>query len=206
MADNVDITAGAGTTIRTDDVGGVQYPASKLVVGADGVDDGFVSTANPLPVTGTLAVTGALTDAQLRAVAVPVSGTVTTGGLTDAEIRATPLPVSGTVTANAATSHGKTITYVSIDQGAAGTTALAAASPGNKHKLLGLVVTMSLAGTVKLTDGGTDATGAMDVAASGGFVLPTSIVPYVVGTANTALNLVTTVGAAKGVAIILTEA
>lgn len=55
MADNVDITAGTGTTIRTDDVGGVQYPASKLVVGADGVDDGFVSTANPLPVTGTVA-------------------------------------------------------------------------------------------------------------------------------------------------------
>lgn len=205
MADNVDITAGAGTTIRTDDVGGVQYPASKLVVGADGVDGGFVSAVNPLPVTGAV-TTGALTDVELRAVPVPVSGTVATGGLTDAEIRATPLPVSGTVTANAATSHGKTITYVSIDQGAAGTTALAAASPGNKHKLLGLVVTMSLAGTVKLTDGGTDATGAMDVAASGGFVLPTSIVPYVVGTANTALNLVTTTGAAKGVAIILTEA
>lgn len=205
MADNVDITAGAGTTIRTDDVGGVQYPASKLVVGADGVDGGFVSAVNPLPVTGAV-TTGALTDVELRAVPVPVSGTVATGGLTDAEIRATPLPVSGTVTANAATSHGKTITYVSIDQGAAGTTALAAASPGNKHKLLGLVVTMSLAGTVKLTDGGTDATGAMDVAASGGFVLPTSIIPYVVGTANTALNLVTTVGAAKGVAIILTEA
>ncbi len=205
MADNVDITAGAGTTIRTDDVGGVQYPASKLVVGADGVDGGFVSAVNPLPVTGAV-TTGALTDVELRAVPVPVSGTVATGGLTDAEIRATPLPVSGTVTANAATSHGKTITYVSIDQGAAGTTALAAASPGNKHKLVGLVVTMSLAGTVKLVDGASDVTGAMDVAASGGFVLPTSIIPYVVGTANTALNLVTTVGAAKGVAIILTEA
>lgn len=50
MADNVDITAGTGTTVRTDDIGGVQFPASKLVVGADGVDDGFVSTANPLPV------------------------------------------------------------------------------------------------------------------------------------------------------------
>lgn len=205
MADNVDITAGAGTTIRTDDVGGVQYPASKLVVGADGVDGGFVSAVNPLPVTGAV-TTGALTDVELRAVPVPVSGTVATGGLTDAEIRATPLPVSGTVTANAATSHGKTITYVSIAQGAAGTTALAAASPGNKHKLVGLVVTMSLAGTVKLVDGASDVTGAMDVAASGGFVLPTSIIPYVVGTANTALNLVTTVGAAKGVAIILTEA
>jgi hypothetical protein len=67
-----------------------------------------------------------LTDVQLRAVAVPISGTVTanvgtgtqpvsgtvtanagtgtfavSGPLTDAQIRATPLPVSGTVTANA---------------------------------------------------------------------------------------------------------
>lgn len=44
------------------------------------------------------AVTGPLTDAQLRAVAVPVSGTVTTGGLTDTQLRAAPVPVSGTVT------------------------------------------------------------------------------------------------------------
>lgn len=49
---------------------------------------------NPLPVSGPL------TDAQLRAVPVPVSGTVTaTGPLTDAQLRATPVPVSGTVTA-----------------------------------------------------------------------------------------------------------
>lgn len=45
-----------------------------------------------------LAVTGPLTDAQLRAVAVPVSGTVTASGpLTDAQLRAVPVPVSGTV-------------------------------------------------------------------------------------------------------------
>jgi hypothetical protein len=36
MADNVAITAGTGTTVRTDEIGGVQFPASKLVVGADG--------------------------------------------------------------------------------------------------------------------------------------------------------------------------
>lgn len=37
-----------------------------------------------------------LTDTQLRATPVPVSGTVSTGGLTDAELRATAVPVSGT--------------------------------------------------------------------------------------------------------------
>lgn len=42
--------------------------------------------------TGPLAVTGPLTDTELRATAVPVSGP-----LTDTQLRATPVPVSGTV-------------------------------------------------------------------------------------------------------------
>jgi hypothetical protein len=45
--------------------------------------------------------TDALTDAELRASPVPVSGTVTTGGLTDAQLRATPVPISGTVAIDA---------------------------------------------------------------------------------------------------------
>lgn len=55
----------------------------------------IASDQSAVPVSGTVAVTGALTDAQLRATPVPVSGTVT-GGLTDAELRATPVPVSVT--------------------------------------------------------------------------------------------------------------
>jgi hypothetical protein len=51
-------------------------------------------------------VSGPLTDTQLRATAVPVSGTVTASGpLTDTQLRATPVPVSGTV---AVTSAGLT--------------------------------------------------------------------------------------------------
>jgi hypothetical protein len=66
--------------------------------------------ANPLPVqdsaaeaslasidsklTNPLPVSGPLTDAQLRATPVPVSGTVVTGGLTDAQLRASPVPTS----------------------------------------------------------------------------------------------------------------
>ena len=114
--------------------------------------------------------------------------------------------VAGTVTANPATYAGKTITYVSVAQGGAGTTVLAAASATNNHKILGAVLTMSLLGTLKFTDDGGDLTGAMDVAATGGFVLPTSIIPYQqTGAVNRALNLVTTLGAAKGVVIILSE-
>ena len=49
MADNVAITAGTGTTIATDDIGGVNYQRVKISAGADGtaVD---VSAAAPLPV------------------------------------------------------------------------------------------------------------------------------------------------------------
>ena len=54
MADNTTLaSASGGDTIRTDEVGGVKIPASKINLGADGVDDGFVSSANPLPVTAT---------------------------------------------------------------------------------------------------------------------------------------------------------
>ena len=50
--------------------------------------------AAPVPVSGTVTASGPLTDTQLRASAVPVSGP-----LTDAQLRATAVPVSGTVTA-----------------------------------------------------------------------------------------------------------
>lgn len=58
----------------------------------------------------TVPVTGPLTDAELRATPIEISGTVTTNttidnygsypGLTDTELRATPVPVSGTVSTN----------------------------------------------------------------------------------------------------------
>ena len=146
------------------------------------------------------AVTGPLTDAQLRATAVPVSGP-----LTDAQLRATAVPVSGTVTANQATAAGKTLTYVPVAQGAAGTTVLAAASPGNRHKIVGGMLTINLAGTFKFLDGSGDLTGAMDFAANGGFVIPASSFPFQQTAVNSALSLTTTVGAARGVIIILTE-
>lgn len=54
MADNFTARAnvGVGTdVIAADDIGGVLYPRSKIVIGADGVDGGDVSAANPLPVS-----------------------------------------------------------------------------------------------------------------------------------------------------------
>lgn len=51
MSDNTTLNPGTGgDTLRTDDLGtGVKVPASKLIIGDDGVDGGFVSSANPLP-------------------------------------------------------------------------------------------------------------------------------------------------------------
>lgn len=48
MADNVTLP-GTGETVRTDDIGGVQYQIVKLAVGADGVAD-LVSDSYPVPV------------------------------------------------------------------------------------------------------------------------------------------------------------
>ena len=52
MADNTVLNEGSGgNTFASDDIGGVHYQRIKVTVGADGVNDGDVSTANPMPVT-----------------------------------------------------------------------------------------------------------------------------------------------------------
>jgi hypothetical protein len=51
MADNIGITPGTGATAAADDIGGVLFQRIKVVIGADGVNSGDVSSANPLPVT-----------------------------------------------------------------------------------------------------------------------------------------------------------
>ncbi len=73
--------------------------------------------ASVLSALSSVAVTGPLTDTQLRTTPVPVSGTVTatTGGLTDTQLRATAVPVSGTVTANLGTT-GSIVTDANLDE------------------------------------------------------------------------------------------
>jgi hypothetical protein len=54
MADNVPANAGTGgATFAADDIAGIHFPRTKLIHGADGVNAGDVSTANPLPVVQT---------------------------------------------------------------------------------------------------------------------------------------------------------
>jgi hypothetical protein len=126
------LTGALNTTVVTSV--GTQYESGQVTpatpIGSLAVwdDDGtieHVSSLKPLPVTASLDTTGlatetkqdsiitaigniqnnALTDTQLRATAVPISGTVNantglTQPLTDTQLRATAVPISGTVTAN----------------------------------------------------------------------------------------------------------
>lgn len=57
MAENVNITPGSGEIVAADEIAGAKYQRIKLTLGADGVDDGDVSSSNKLPVEGSVAVT-----------------------------------------------------------------------------------------------------------------------------------------------------
>jgi hypothetical protein len=51
MSDNTTLNPGAGgDVVAADDVGGIKYQRVKLTLGADGVNDGDLSLANPMPV------------------------------------------------------------------------------------------------------------------------------------------------------------
>lgn len=56
MADNtiLPIPSTTGDTIAADDIGGVKFQRIKLTLGADGVNDADVSSANPIPVGGSI--------------------------------------------------------------------------------------------------------------------------------------------------------
>lgn len=52
MADDIDITPGAGKTVATDEIAGRHHQFVKMTLGADGVNDGPVASGNPMPVIG----------------------------------------------------------------------------------------------------------------------------------------------------------
>lgn len=117
-------TAGAESNFLDVDVSGNAKTVVNNASGASAVNiqDGgnSITVDGTVSVSGSVAVTGPLTDAQLRATAVPVSGTffqttqpvsiaatvTVTGPLTDTQLRATAVPVSGTVTSNIGTTNG----------------------------------------------------------------------------------------------------
>jgi hypothetical protein len=126
MSGTITANAGAGTfavsatslplptAASQEHVAAASPHAARLSDGAAFYKATTPSDTQPVSVAGTVTVSGPLTDTQLRATAVPVSGTffqatqpvsiaasvAVTGPLTDTQLRATPVPISGTVTAS----------------------------------------------------------------------------------------------------------
>lgn len=102
MADNIAATPGSGATLAADEIGGVLFGRSKIVIGADGVNDGDVSAANPMPVSDAAipAAGQALMAASLPvAIASDQSAVPVSGPLTNAQLRGTPVDIIGVVAA-----------------------------------------------------------------------------------------------------------
>lgn len=136
-------TAGpvAGTDSRTQVHASIYGDNAGTPEAVDTNGAGALKVAGPLtdtelravavPVSGTVTATGPLTDAELRATAVPVSGTVTaTGPLTDTQLRATAVPVSIGSTVNVAVQNPAVSWSVSADYSSAQTNASVKAAPG----------------------------------------------------------------------------
>lgn len=150
MANNTVLNPGAlGDTIATEEISGVKHELVKIEFGVDGVAT-KVSASNPLPTTDSAAeVSLASIDLKLTN-PLPVSGTVTTGGLTDTQLRATAVPISGTITAvtaitNALPAGTNLLGKTSIDQTTPGTTnlvALAANQSVNNAQINGITPLM----------------------------------------------------------------
>jgi hypothetical protein len=124
LADNFTANSGSGgSTFGSDDISAVQYPRIKLIHGADGTNDGDVSTANPMPVQVLGVATNGLT--FFRSIDIDES---------EEEVKATAGTVYGVWFSNMATStrflkfYNATAANVTV-----GTTApvLTLAMPGN---------------------------------------------------------------------------
>ena len=108
MADNTTLNTGTGgDVIATDDIAGVKHQRVKLEIGADGAASD-VHSGNPLPVTGTVAVSGSVAATLSEPISVDDNGaslTVDTpqlpaalvGGRLDVNIGAGSVSISGTV-------------------------------------------------------------------------------------------------------------
>jgi len=74
----------------------VETAAEAIQAAVEGTLDVSVAGTVSVSIAGSVPVTGPLTDAELRASAVPISGTVTASGpLTDTQLRASVVPVDG---------------------------------------------------------------------------------------------------------------
>jgi hypothetical protein len=182
MPDNIDVSPGTGKTIRADEIAGALYQVIKPAFGADGVAT-LVSATDPLPVTIADAFVDVdgdwLTDTQLRATAVPVSGPIT-----NTELRASAVPVSdggatlsiddgagsitvdGTVTANPTAVAMTTVTNTTASAG--DNTVIAAPGVNTRIVIYSLQIQLEAAtATTVLKKSGSTTIGRLYCAAAG---------------------------------------
>ncbi len=128
MSDNVGYTPGSGATIAADNIGGALHQRVKVTIGPDGVNDGDVSAANPLPTTtGPLewfmrqirdllmsprAYDSALN--RMRQTAIIESGTVTTVSTVTTVTDITRLNGFGALPAEAMARHQNLVAWQSV--------------------------------------------------------------------------------------------
>ena len=94
-----------------------------------------------------------------------------------------------------------TLLFVSVNQSAAGTDVLAAANATKRHRVYGLMLSLTATGTLQLTG-----TGPISMLASTPFVMPMSTIPALQTDLNTSLALITTGCAARGYLVLTTQA
>lgn len=183
----------ASTTVTA---GTVAISNATVAVTQSGIWNIGTVTALPNVVvgSGTVVATGPLTDTELRATPVPVSGTLTasisdvtvsagtvvaTGPLTDTELRATPIPVSGTLTAS--------ISDVTVSAGT-----VVATGPLTDTELR--LTPVSVGGTVAATQSGTWNIGAVtalpNVVVGSGTIAATQSGTWNIGAVTTLPNVV----------------
>jgi hypothetical protein len=203
MADNIalkndDVTTIA--TLRTDEISSVHFATTKLTIGADGTDDGFVSSANPLPVTlASNAISGTVAATQSGTWNVTnVSGTVSlpTGASTAAKQPA--LGTAGTASADVLSIQGiASMTPIQVGDNSGsltvddGGTTLSVDDGGGVLTVDGTVTvqdgggSLTVDGTVAVTDGGGSLTvdGTVTVIDGGGSVTVDGIVSLATGSA-----------------------
>lgn len=118
MADNTTLNTGTGgDVIATDDIAGVKYQRVKITIGADGTTDGDVASTNPLPIEGSVGITGtvAVTD---NSGSLTVDGTVTANQPSSTAYRVIISDGTSDVPLDAAHADGEANTENHIDVGA----------------------------------------------------------------------------------------
>lgn len=203
MADNVSITAGSGTNVATDDIGGVHYQRVKVALGADG------------SATDAATGSGTASSSTLRVVLASDSPGVTTAGQA---VMSASLPVviasnqSAVAVAHdtaAISSNGTALTpkFAAIAASSSGNNTLVAAVTSKKVRVLALNLISNGTVNVKVQSGasGTDLTGLWYLVANAGLVLPFNPVGWFETGSNTLLNLNLSAAIAVGGSLVYVE-